>query len=57
MPQFDIAALRRAVAENRYWITKHAQERMGQRKVTHADLKHVVAQGDVVEQEGLRHHA
>jgi hypothetical protein len=50
MPRFDIAALRRAVERNRYLGTQHAQQRMGPRKVTHADLKYVVAQGDVIEQ-------
>ena len=50
MPQLDIAALRKAVEENRYLITQHAQQRMGLRKVTHADIKYVVARGDVIEQ-------
>jgi hypothetical protein len=50
MPQLDIAALRKAVRENRYLITQHAQQRMGPRKITHNDLKYVVAAGDVVEQ-------
>ncbi len=50
MSEADIAALRKAVLEDRYMISLHAQERMGLRKITHADLKHVVAVGDVVEQ-------
>jgi hypothetical protein len=50
MPQLDIAALRQAVQENRYLITQHAQQRMGSRKITHNDMKYVVAAGDVVEQ-------
>jgi hypothetical protein len=49
MPQIDIAALRRAVREDRYLISRHVQERMGLRKITHADLKYVVATGDVVD--------
>lgn len=36
--------------ENRYLITRHAQERMGLRKITHADLKYVLASGEVVEE-------
>jgi hypothetical protein len=50
MPTLDTAALRQAVAENRYLITQHAQQRMGLRKLTHADVKYVIATGDVVEQ-------
>jgi hypothetical protein len=50
MPPTDIAALRKAVAENRYLITRHAQQRMGLRKITHEDLKYVTTAGDVVEQ-------
>ena len=49
MPFLDIAALRKAVTENRYLITRHAQERMGMRKITHEELKYVVSTGDVVE--------
>jgi hypothetical protein len=49
MPQVDIAALRQAVREDRYLISRHAQERMGLRKITHADLKYVLATGDVEE--------
>ena len=37
------------MAEDRYLITQHAQQRMGWRKITHADVKHVVTAGDVVE--------
>ena len=43
MPELDIGALRKAVEENRYLITQHAQQRMGLRKITHADIKHVAA--------------
>jgi hypothetical protein len=50
MPELDIAALRKAVEQNRYLITQHAQQRMGLRKITHADIKYVVATGDVIEQ-------
>ena len=50
MSEADIAALRKAVLEDRYIISLHAQERMGLRKITHADLKYVVTVGDVVEQ-------
>jgi hypothetical protein len=50
MPSIDLAALRAAVQENRYRISKHAQQRMGLRKVTHADLKHVITEGEVVEE-------
>jgi hypothetical protein len=49
MPQIDNAALRQAVREDRYLISRHAQERMGLRKITHADLKYLVATRDVVE--------
>lgn len=50
MPRLDIAALRQAVAENRYLINQHAQQRMGLRKIAHADISYVIASGDVVEQ-------
>ena len=50
LSEAEIAALRQAVLEDRYLITLHAQARMGLRKITHADLKHVVTAGDVVEQ-------
>jgi hypothetical protein len=50
MTELDIEALRKAVQEDRYLITVHAQQRMGLRKITHADLKLVVVNGDVVEQ-------
>ena len=49
MPHIDLAELRQAVQDNRYFITKHAQERMGLRQVSHDDLKYVVAGGDVIE--------
>ena len=45
-----IAALRKAVSENRYIITTHAKQRMGQRKVSDQDMKRVVMTGDVIEQ-------
>jgi hypothetical protein len=50
MPQLDIAAVRRAVEENRYLITQHAQQRIGLHRIRHADIKYVVTDGDVVEQ-------
>src|SRR5712671_4330805 len=50
MPQINIAALRQAIEENRYLITRHAQQRMGQRKVTHDDLKYVIMNGDIIEE-------
>jgi hypothetical protein len=50
MPELDIAALRKAVEENRYLITQHAQQRMGLRKITHANIKYVVTTGDIVEE-------
>ena len=42
MSALDIAAVGQAVAENRYLITRHAQQRTGLRKITHEDLKYVV---------------
>jgi hypothetical protein len=48
MPELDIAALRKAVEQNRYLITQHAQQRMGLRKITRANIKYVVTTGDVV---------
>jgi Domain of unknown function (DUF4258) len=39
MPKFDIAALRRAVAQDRYFITTHAKQRMGQRQVSDQDVR------------------
>jgi hypothetical protein len=50
MPSIDLAALRLAVQENRYLITTHAMRRMGLRKVSHEDVKHVIAGGDVIEE-------
>jgi Domain of unknown function (DUF4258) len=50
MPPLDIPALQQVVAQNRYLITAHAKERMGQRQVTDHDIKHVIAVGDVTEQ-------
>ena len=50
MPQLDIPALRKAVSHDRYFITTHAKQRMGQRKVSDEDVQHVLATGDVVEQ-------
>ncbi len=49
MPSFDLAGLRAAVEANRYRITQHADERMGLRKVTHADLRQVILGGQIVE--------
>lgn len=50
MPSIDVAALRQAVQENHYLITTHAMRRMGLRKVSHDDIKHVIASGDVIEE-------
>jgi hypothetical protein len=50
MPQLDVAALRQAVKENRYLIARRAQQRMGLRRITHADVKYVIASGDFVDQ-------
>jgi hypothetical protein len=50
MPSIDLAALRRAVQEDRYLITTHAMQRMGYRKVSHDDIKQVIANGDVIEE-------
>jgi hypothetical protein len=50
MPSIDLEALRHAVRENRYLITTHAMRRMGSRRVSHDDVKLVIAGGDVVEE-------
>ncbi len=50
MASLDIAALRKAILEDRYFLRLHAKVRMGQRKVSDDDVKHVVATGDVIEQ-------
>jgi hypothetical protein len=50
MPKLDIPPLRTAVAQDRYVITQHAKQRMGQRQVTDQDIKRVVVTGDVIEQ-------
>lgn len=50
MPLLDIPALKQAVAHNRYLISAHAKQRMGQRQVTDQDIKQVIAAGDVIEQ-------
>ena len=42
MPQLDIDALRRTVAQNRCVITAHAKQRMGHRRVTDHDVQRVV---------------
>jgi hypothetical protein len=46
----DLAALRKAVQENRYLITAHAMQRMGHRKISQNDIKQVIASGDVIEE-------
>ena len=51
MPKLDIPALRSAVAANRYFITTHAKQRMGRRRVSDRDIKRVIATGDVIEQD------
>jgi len=50
MTSIDLAALRAAVQANRYRVTRHADERMGLRKISHADVKHVIAFGQVGEE-------
>jgi hypothetical protein len=45
----DLSALRQAVADNRYIITQHAQQRMGLRRVLQEEIRFVVSCGDVVE--------
>ena len=50
MPSLDIPALQQSVSANRYMITTHAKQRMGQRKVTDEDIKHVIVSGEVIEQ-------
>ena len=49
MKELDISELRRAVSKNRYFITTHAKERMGQRQEADADIIQVIASGDVIE--------
>ncbi len=50
MPTLDIPALRGAVAKNRYFITTHAKQRMGRRRVSDREIKRVITTGDVIEQ-------
>ena len=50
MAELDITALRKAVLENRYVITTHAKQRMGQRKVSDREVKQAIVLGDVIEQ-------
>ncbi|MBI3666617.1 MAG: DUF4258 domain-containing protein [Acidobacteria bacterium] len=50
MSKIDISELRKAVSENRYLIRLHAKSRMGERRVSDSDVKHVLASGDVIEQ-------
>src|SRR5690349_5724912 len=50
MAHIDLEALRSAVQQDRYVITTHAKQRMGQRNVTDTDPKHVVATGHVIEE-------
>lgn len=49
MSKLDIPSLRKAVSENRYFISLHAKSRMGERKVSDADVKRVIETGDVAE--------
>lgn len=49
MPKLEISALREAVFRDRYFLTTHAKQRMGQRKVSDADIKHVVLTGVIIE--------
>ena len=50
MPPLNIAALRKAVSQDQYFITTHAKERMGQRRVSDKDIQRVLAKGDLIEQ-------
>ena len=50
MAKLDIAALRKAVSEDCYFITTHAKERMGLRRISDRDVKQVIAAGDVIEE-------
>ena len=50
MAELNITALRKAVSENRYRITTHAKQRMGQRKVSDRDVTQVIVAGDVIEE-------
>jgi hypothetical protein len=50
MVSIDIAGLRQAVQKNRYILTRHAQQRMGLRQVSHDDIRQVMAIGDVIEE-------
>ena len=49
MPPLNIAALRKAVSRNQYFISTHAKERMGQRRVSDEDLKQILRTGDLIE--------
>ncbi len=50
MRQVDIAALRKAVQEGRYLISRHAKQRAGQRSVSMNEIKGIVVAGDLIEQ-------
>ena len=50
MARLDITALRKAVWANRYLITTHAKQRMGQRRVSDREVKQAIVVGDVIEQ-------
>jgi hypothetical protein len=48
--ELDITALRKSVLENRYVITTHAKQRMGQRKISDQEVKQAIVAGDVIEE-------
>jgi hypothetical protein len=50
MVQLDIVAVRNAIDQNRYLITTHAKQRMGQRHVSDQDVKYVIATGEMIEE-------
>lgn len=49
MPSIDLAALRAGVESGRYIMTTHAKKRMGLRRITDADMKHVITAGQIIE--------
>ena len=50
MPKLNIQALQEAVSQNRYFITTHAKERMGSRKVSDEDIRQVILTGEMIEE-------
>jgi len=49
MAKLDLDALRNAFASGRYFITTHAKQRMGERRVSDHDVKRAVLDGDLIE--------